>query len=380
MKKILVTFVEAGMGHITTAQAILEALNLNKNEQVEIISKNIFHENAVLSNYEKFLIKETKKASSNPLHSRVQQISMHLLGSQNTLKLVNGVIYKKQKDLYVEELKKLDPDIIIDTHYFTSFASVCFRDTYKKSCKVIAYDPDNNVHGWWCRKVDYFIVNNDLAYKQALKAKFAKEKVKQVFFITRQGVVNTNQNKSFYRKKYNIPENKFAVKLADGAYAKAKLKSFVYELIKINKPISIIAIAGKNKLLYNELCNLKTSLPENITLIPFEFVPEVYEICKACDLFITKAGPNAVLDSVFVETPILINYYANQIEEATNNLFVNTLKCGVTIKNKHKARKFVENCIDNPSILNDYIENEKKLDKTKNGAYEIAKFVLEELV
>ncbi len=28
MKKVLITFVEAGMGHITTAQAILDALNL----------------------------------------------------------------------------------------------------------------------------------------------------------------------------------------------------------------------------------------------------------------------------------------------------------------------------------------------------------------
>ena len=88
----------------------------------------------------------------------------------------------------------------------------------------------------------------------------------------------------------------------------------------------------------------------------------------------------AKLAIYLLQRPILINYYANQIEEATKNLFVNTLKCGVTIKNKHKARKFVENCIDNPSLLNDYIENEKKLDKTKNGAYEIAKFVLEELV
>ncbi|MGN1200640.1 MAG: glycosyltransferase [Candidatus Caccovivens sp.] len=377
-KKILVTFVEAGMGHITTAQAVLDALNLCKDEDVEIIPKNIFHENDILRKYEQFLVNQTKKSSSSPLHSRAQLVSMHLLGSQNTLKLVNGFIYGKQKKLYIEELKKIKPDIIIDTHYFTSYASVCYRDKYAPDCKVVTYDPDNNVHGWWDRRVDYFIVNNEQALDEAInKRKFSKEKVKRVFFITRQGVVNCNESKDFYRKKYNIPHDQFAVKLADGAYANAKMRSFVYELCKTDKPLTIVAIAGRNKKLYNELMEFKKNLPKNVNLMPFEFVPEVYEICKACDLFITKGGPNAVLDSVFVQTPVVINYYANNIEGTTKKLFVDRLGCGLFIKNKVRARKFVEDCVDNPKILQPFVKNEQKLDKTQNGAQEIADFVLE---
>lgn len=378
MKKILVTFVEAGMGHITTAQAVLDALNLCKDEEVEIIAKNIFHENETLAKYERFLVNETKKSSSNALHSRVQLVSMHLFGSQNTLKFVNSCVYGKQKKLYIEELKKIKPDIIIDTHYFTSYASVCYRNKYAPNCKVVTYDPDNNVHGWWDRRVDYFIVNNEQAVDEAInKRKFDKDKVKRVFFITRAGVVNCNESKEFYRKKYNIPQDVFAVKLADGVYAKAKMRSFVYELCKTDRPLTIVAIAGKNKKLYDELMEFKNTLPKNINLMPFEFVPEVYEICKACDLFITKGGPNAVLDSVFVQTPIIINYYANNIEGTTKKLFVDRLGCGLCIKDKVKARKFVEQCIDNPEILQPFVENEGKLDKTKNGAQEIADFVLE---
>ncbi len=380
MKRILISFVEAGMGHITTAQAIYDALKLacgEENEEVEIIAKNLFHENSVLEKYEQFLIRDVKRASVNPLHSRIQQWSMHIGGSQNTLKFVNSVIYKKEKNLYVKELEKIKPNIIIDTHYFTSYASICYRDKCDPNCKVITYDPDNNVHGWWSKKVDYFIVNNENAEKEALSKGFTRQQVKKVFFITRQGVVNCNESKEFYRKKYNIPLDKFAVKLADGAYGKAKLESFVLELAKTQKPLTIVAIAGRNKKLYDKF--VKMTLPENITLLPFEFVPDVYEICKACDLFITKAGPNAVLDSVFVQTPIVINYYANHIEGATKHLFVDTLKCGVTIKNKVKARKFVESCIDDRTILDSFVENERKLDKTQNGATMIAQFVLEKL-
>ena len=377
MKKILITYVEAGMGHITTARAVQDILEKYKDEEVEIVGMNLFHNHPVLEKYEKFLIEEVKKASTNPLHSRMQFFSMHLIGSQNSLKFVNGFIaFKKQRDLYIEELKKINPDIIIDTHYFCTYASVTYRNKFNPNCKVVTYDPDNNVHGWWDTRADYFIVNNEYAYQEALKRGFKKEQLKQVFFITREGVVKTTESKEFYREKYGIPQDDFVVKLADGMYAKAKLKSFVYELIKSKKKMTIVAIAGKNKELYEQLMALKPTHPENINLMPFEFCPAVYEIVKASDLFITKGGPNAVLDAVFVETPVVINYYANSVEATTKKLFVDILGCGLEIKDKKKARMFVEECIDNPSILDKFRENERKLDKTKNGAQEVADFVL----
>lgn len=374
--KILVTFVEAGMGHITTAQAIVDALNKYTNKDVVILNKYILHSTPFLKKYEKFLVEETKKASKARSHSGLQFALMKMFGPQTSLKFVHSTIYRKQRNAYVEELNKIKPDIIIDTHYFCSHCSVYYRDHYNKDVKVITYNPDNNVHGWWDRRVDYFITNNSMATEEAIKLKFPREKVKQVFFITRQAVVDANESKEFYRIKYNIPKGKFAVKLADGAYAEAKLEEYVNELIKSDKPMTIVAIAGKNKKLYKKLLDLKNKVPENITLMPFEFVPEVYEICKACDLFITKAGPNAILDSVFMQTPIVVNYCASAVEVKTCELFVDRLGCGVKITDKKKARKFVEECIDNPEILHKYIQNESKLDKNKNGAEEIAKFVL----
>ena len=363
MKKILVTFVEAGLGHIVTAQAILDALNLASDDSVEIIAKDIFKENETLLRHERFLIKETKKASSEPLHSPMQLFFMKILGSQNTLKLVHSTLYRKRVNAYVAELDKIKPDIIIDTHFFTSYASITYRDRLNPSCKVVTYNPDNNVHGWWCRKVDYFIVNNDLAYKQAIEKKFPPQKVKQVFFIVRQDVINANETKDFY-------------KLADGAYAEAKLESFVYELIKTDKPLTVIPVVGKNEQLYAKLVELSKHVPPNIKLMPFGFVEDIHELFGASDLFITKAGPNAILDSVFMRVPVVVNYWANKIEWTTKELFIGTLGCGEVITDKVKAREFVEKCIDDRSLLGGYVENEKKLDKNKNGAREIASFVL----
>ena len=117
-KKILVTYVEAGLGHIVAAQAILDALNIANDGSVEIIAKDIFKENEELVKFENFLISETKKASSAPLHSSVQLAFMKIIGSQNTLNFVHSTVYRKQIKLYIEQLDKIKPDVIIDTHYF----------------------------------------------------------------------------------------------------------------------------------------------------------------------------------------------------------------------------------------------------------------------
>ncbi len=376
MKKILVTFVEAGFGHIVAAQAILDALNEANDGNAEIIAKDLFKENPTLIKYENFLISETKKASKGPLHSNIQLAFMKIIGSQNTLKFVHSTVYKKQVALYVKELEKIKPDVIIDTHYFTSYASVYYRDHVDHNCKVVTYDPDNNVHGWWFRKVDYFIVNNDLAYSQALKCKFNKEKVVQVPFIARQNVIGANESKEFYRNKFGLPQDGFIVKIADGAYAQAKLESFVREFKNCHKPVTILAIAGKNESKYNKLVKLKEEMPKNVNLIPFGFVKNIEELFKASDLFITKAGPNAVLDSVYMQVPFVINYWANKIEKTTKELFADKLSCGLVIKNKVKAREFVERCIGDRTILDKYIINARKIDKTKNGANNIADLVL----
>lgn len=379
--KVFISFVEAGMGHIMTARAIFDSLDkLKQNCDINIIADNLFLKNKTLIHHQNFLAKETLKASKYPLHSRIQLFLMKILGERWTLNFVNSVIFKKALNCYISELNKIKPDIIIDTHFFTSYASVKYKEKYNPNCIVITYNPDNNVHGWWNRKVDKFIVNNEKAFNEAIKKHFKLEQLKKVFFITRQGVIECNETKEYYKNKYSIPHNKFSIILSDGAYAKAKLKPFLFKLIKLKKPITLIAITGKNEKLYNRLNNLQNKLPNNITLIPLKFEDKIYEIIKACDLFITKAGPNAILDSVFVQTPFLINYYANLIEKSTKKLFSDYLQCGTTIKNKYIAKKFIEKCIDNPKILDIYTLNQQKLDKINNGANEIANFIVDFLI
>jgi len=371
---VIIDYVEAGIGHIVTAQAISNALNDKYSEYFEIVDNYSLRDSSdpCLKKYEDFLIKQVKLHSTIPNYGKIQMSAMHIGGSKHSLKFVHETVFHKQTHAVIEQFRKLDPDLLVFTHYFTLYAGIEYRNKYKPSCKVVLYCPDNNVHGWWDNRIDRLYTNNPLATRDALHYKFPKDKIVEAFYPTRKAVIDSNETKMFYRDKFGIPEDKFAVVIADGAYAKAKTKKVTYALLKSNIPLTICTIAGKNEKLYLELEKQKNKTKPNITLIPFKFIPDAPQLYGACDLFITKAGPNAVLESVMMGTPVIIDYYGTSIESATKRLFIDSKKCGYFLKSAKKIRQMVEHLATTPESINTLKEALKFFDKKKNGAAMIA--------
>lgn len=369
--KVLIAYIEAGMGHIVSTKAIAEQLKNKYGDKLEIVEKNICKGNPILEKFEQYLINDVKKANKNSTHSDIQFMAMQIFGPQNTLKLVHNTFFAKAKKEMCKIIEQENPDLFFSTHFAPLHFACELRNTKLNDMLVATYDPDPNVHGWWDIRGDLFLVNNRFARQEAIeKNKFNPNTVKQVNFTTREMIVNCNETREQLREKLEIPKDNFTVCLADGAYATAKLKDFTNELIKSKKTITLLVIAGKNEEVYKyfRLKRIQGKIPSNITLKIYKFVNNAHELYGASNLFITKAGPNAIQDSLFMGTPVLVNFFASQVEKATMNLFCNYFKCGVKILDKIKARKQVENWIDNPEELLKMQENTKKLDKTKNGS------------
>lgn len=380
-KKVVVTFCEAGQGHIVTAEAIAESLEKLYSDKINVERKYVFRDsgNKVLENYENFSIREVLKANKDKKRLVKQMIAMKIFGEKTSLKFVYSTVFRKVKNELIKSYIEMNADAIVSTYFVPHHIACEAKSKGLINSKIITYNPDHNCHGWWDRKADLFINNNEEASKQAIKKSFKKEKVKTVNFLARQAIQDSNESKEFYRDKYNIPKDKFAVVLADGAYAAARLEEYTDMLLTLDKPLTIVAICGKNTKLLDKYLKIKENVPSNITLIPLPFQTAVHEIYKACDLLITKAGPNAITDCMFMGTPILTNFYSGNIEKTTNNLFTKHYKTGIYSKNLEDSKKLIENYIDNPSLLDEMRNNTKQFDKMKNGADQIAHLIAKEI-
>ncbi len=377
--RVLITFVEAGMGHIVSAQAISDALREKYGDRMDIIDSHILRdsENPRLPKYEDFLVRNTKLYSTFPIYGDIQFASMHLFGAQNTLKFVHNTVFYSQTKATMDEYNKYKPNVIVCTHYFLLYAAVEYKRKYDPGVIIVAYCPDNNVHGWWDNRADVFYTNNPLATKQAYDLRFKNGHVVETFYPTRSDVVQSNESKEYYRNKFGIPFDKFAVVIADGVYAKAKVRKVCNALLKTDVPLTICVLAGKNEKLKRQFDEKKGKLKPNITLLTFGFLKEAPQLYGACDLFITKGGPNAVLDSVMMGTPIIIDYCASPIERVTQKLFTERYFCGYHLVSPRRIRRQVEELVKDPRLLEGIKETLSFFDKSKNGADDIADDIAE---
>ncbi len=382
-KKVIVQFVEAGQGHIVTAEAIAECLERKYSDKIEVIRDYIFRDSgdADMEKYEQFSINEVYKANKNKMHLRTQMFFMKLFGEQFSLKFVYSTAFKKVRNKLIKHMEEQNPDMFVSTYFMPYHAGIVGKKKGKIKADIVAYNPDHNTHGWWDRRGDIFITNNPKATEEAVKTrKMNKDIVKTVNFMARQIVLDTNESKEFYREKHGIPQDKLCIVLADGAYAAARLEEYTDALLQSNKPLTIMPVCGKNEKVLAKYTELAKNTKPNITLIPLPFMPNIPEIYKASDILVTKAGPNAITDCVFMGTPVMINFHTGSIEETTAKLFSEEFKCGVYEPDVNKAVEMIETWTEDRTSLDELTKNTCVLDKSKNGAEEIADMLAKRLL
>ena len=374
-KRVLVTYIEAGFGHITTANSIADAIEALNDPNIEVVRKYTFKDDPRLRKIEAGFIRDVKWANTFPLHNYIQMAATHIFGIHNSLRIVVSTLYRRARKRYFKILEEIKPDIIIDTHYLTSFLATQYRDMVDPHVKVVTYDPDNSVHNWWSINVDKFVVNCRIAFHDALKHDFTRKQLMVVPFVTRKEIMDVTEDKSFYRAKYDLPQDRFIVMVAAGGYGKSGMNRVVKALMRVKYPITIVAICGMNKRLFRFLERLKKIAPSHIDLRPYEFVDRVYELNRAADVLLTKGGPNAMLDSVLMGVPVGIFYCASEIEYISTYLFADVLNCGRFFNRSWRIVKWISECVSDPSILDIYINSTKAVRDEGNGAVQIAKFI-----
>ncbi len=361
--KVLVTYVEAGMGHIISAEALANALETYYPDEVEVERCYLFSETdeKVMKDHEKWLVDAVKTSNRHPNIFRFMMFMQRHFTDIRGLRLMYNLMFPKVKKRSIEIYKEHNPDAIVSTH-FTPVHFAIEANSPKWGCDFasVLYVPDPNVHNWWDKRSDLLLVNNEDGYREAIEdVGFKPERTILSRFVIRSEVKASTHDKRELRKKHGLPEDNFTVIIASGAYAEGGLSEFVEALLALDKKFTLMIIAGTNEAVYNKFSE-RIGNTGNIDLKVYKFRKDAHELYGASDIFITKAGPNAILDSVYMGTPVLTNFCAQPIERITRDLYINKHGVGVHIENAKEAARFIGECIDTPEKLEPYIENSRK--------------------
>ncbi len=300
MKTILLLSASTGSGHTRAAEALTETakadypdLNVVHIDVLDYVSspvkKAIFHSYDVMIKQIPELWSLLYKRSDNPkLMKRLRALTKKI-NSFNATKLYD----------YVEELQ---PDYILATHFYGAqliFSAPAKRQPMPKVGLVMT---DYEKHAFLQMPgLDHYFVSTD-----RMKAKFERLGIQtkriDVTGIPVSPLFTEQCTTSSARKDLQLPDKKTML-LLSGGQGMANIDTLCEALATSEEPLSLIAVAGKNKRLKTKLEQIQSA--DLVSISVLGWTDQIHKYIAAADVVITKPGGLTTSECIAMQKPIL---------------------------------------------------------------------------
>lgn len=376
MKKILIFYASYGGGHLSAAKSIKDCLeNSYTDIQVEmedcIKYINKFLDKLTTGAYKK-MAKDAPKLWGR-VYSKSQKGIISGI-SKGTNKLMSRKLYKL--------IKKINPEIIISTHPFSTQMVSYLKKKELLECKLATVLTDFSMHTQWLvgnEYGDYFFVSNDKMKEQLIQYGVKKEKI----YVT--GIPLSKRFKEKYDKEkiyemFNLDKNKKTILFFGGGefgLGKEQTVLILKSVIKYAIDYQIVVISGKNEKLKNHFEELvkQENAEDRVTVLGYtNNVPELMSIAY---IVVTKPGGLTTSETLASGLPmIIINPIPGQEEE--NAQFLEEKGAGIWIKRKDNIDEVMSNIFNSKGKIEDLAEGVKKISK-KDSTEDICKIIMKNL-
>ena len=377
---IFISYTNTGAGHSTPALAIAQRIEELHPNKFKITTSNFF-EDAGEIKFNRYIEKSWNFLLKNPKITQIIIIIGRVLYFLTPYYM--RVCQAKARRTSMNYIKMVNPDLIFTTHFFTQVVAIDARKKFTMDYPLVTLNPDTfETFPQWDRRGESFLVCSELAKKSALKLGHKESTIKIVPQALRKEfyVVEKNDPKEL-RKQHNLRPGVFTILMSDGGQGIGKMYKSICALLKMDVPLNIIAICGKNEKLCKKLLKLqqKTIVKNSpIQFLIMGFADSMTPFIQMSDLFIGKSGPATMVECLKMDLPVLVVYSANSAERKTANFFVEK---GVALScmRSYLLAKKLEQIINNPHILDNIKSKLKNLDFFQDGSTVIAEIIVDTL-
>ena len=319
-KKIHFAMIEAGGGHKTPALAVVEALEENFPGKYEI---------KVLD-----FIKDLGCTDLDEAHKKVWKYLLahpELTKSIQTFDFITGPVNIQIYKLFLDRIDKYvmrylydeKPDLVFSTHYFNTMLIAHIRKQYEIGPILINYlteifDFDSY---WYLKNVDHYIVASKQAEKKLLKKKFPRGKLHFFPYPVRCSFFDVNRSKTEVLHSLRIDNSRKTLLVTLGSEGIGSIYKMIEALVKKNFPLNVIAVAGKNDQLRQQLERDFISRDQATRVVALGFQERINELIYASDFCFIKPGPATTWEVLSMKKPIIF-FESAQLSENPNIKFV----------------------------------------------------------
>jgi processive 1,2-diacylglycerol beta-glucosyltransferase len=286
--RVLLLSASSGAGHVRAAQALEKAFAARGDCAVEHIDAIEYVSKLFQRAYDKTYIAMVRRAPElmGVLYERTDQpwqhprrrLALDRLNSQPMIRL----------------LKRVQPDLCVATHFLPAEIIAWLIAKKKLHAKNAIVVTDYDVHAMWlCRTVGrYYVAMPEAA--EYLAGIGVPREILCVTGIPVDPVFSVLLDRESTRKELRLDPAARILLLAAGGYGVGPLEQLVRDLLALQKPWQLVAIAGKSEKMkkrMDEIARSAGSLASGAArLVPIGFTTQMDQYMAAADLLVGKAG------------------------------------------------------------------------------------------
>jgi processive 1,2-diacylglycerol beta-glucosyltransferase len=346
--RVLLLSASSGAGHVRAAQALEKAFSTRGDCEVEHIDALQYVSKLFQRIYDKAYISMVRRApelmgmlyerTDQPWHHPRRRLALDRLNTSPMIRL----------------LERVQPDLCVATHFLPAeiIAWLIAKRKLRAHNAIVVTDYD--VHAMWlCRTVDRYYLAIDEAAEYLARIGVPREKL-QVTGIPVDPLFAAPLNRSAARKHLGLDAEATVILVAAGGYGVGPVEELVKDLLALQKPWQIAAVAGKSEKIrkrLEELAKDAGNLPTGSRrLCPVGFTTEMDKYMAAADLMVGKAGGLTTSEALARALPMaLIEPIPGQEERNADHL----LEAGAAIRcnNLPAAAWKIAALLDDPARL-----------------------------
>jgi processive 1,2-diacylglycerol beta-glucosyltransferase len=325
--RVLLLSATSGAGHVRAAQALEKAFSARGDCLVEHIDALQYVSKLFQRIYDKAYISMVRRAPQlmGVLYDRTDQPWHHSRRRLALDRLNTGPM--------IRLLKRIQPNLCVATHFLPAeiIAWLIAKRKLRAHNAIVVTDYD--VHAMWlCQTVDRYYVAIDEAKEYLARIGVPREKL-LVSGIPIDPLFATPVSRSDVRKQLGLDATASVILISAGGYGIGPVEQLVKDLLGLQRPWQIVAIAGKSEKTKKRLeeiakegGKLQSGSPR---LCAVGFTTEMDKYMAAADLMVGKAGGLTTSEALARALPMaLIEPIPGQEERNADHL----LEAGAAIR------------------------------------------------
>lgn len=385
MKKILILMIEVGSGHKTPALAVKDAIEKIAPHQFQIEVVDFAKESGAIR-VDRFLKNSWNLALAHPAVTKVINYAIDVFypitSSRNLLRILFGDFVRKG----IEYIRKFQPDVVYSTHFFCGTIAAIAKEKYLLSYEIIITmtDPFVGHRMWIDNHFNSILAANQIAADYLIKNGMRKEKIQIIPLPIQANFFREIGPSDEIKERFGLDKNKLTLLFSAGGQGIGKNWEYIQSIYRKALPVNIIAVCGKNQDLFQSLYALQKQKNSNTTLRIFGYVNFMNMLLSIADVFVTKAGPASVIESLICGCPIIFTHWVGYNEKGNLDYCLNQ-EVGWFAPDTKTFLILVEKILEQEDLLNRYRKNIEKLKTTtvlkqiSDGSHLTAQYVISRL-